>query len=171
MQNSQDKFTDLNDLIRDIKIAMLTTHDERGGLRCRPMATLKHEFDGDLWFFTRERAGKVEEIQHDDHVNVAYAHPGDQRYVSVTGRATVVRDKVKNKEFWNPLFRAWFPKGLDDPDMALLKVKVERAELWDAPPGPVVHVFGLAKAAITGQKLEEDERTHRRLGFDETPAP
>jgi len=54
------------------------------------------DFDGDLWF-TYGGASKVDEIKH-QHVNVSYAEPKDQRYVSVSGTAQLVRDRQKIEE-------------------------------------------------------------------------
>src|SRR3954470_2266389 len=81
-------------LIKDIRFAMLTTVCPDGSLRSRPMATQRDEFDGVLWFFTSANEPKVREIQSDAHVNVSYADPDKNNYVSLSGRATLVRDKA-----------------------------------------------------------------------------
>jgi len=141
----------LGALIKDIQMAMLTTIDDDGSLRSRPMATQQAEFDGTLWFFTRAEAPKVDEVRQDRRVNVSYAEPKGQRYVSVSGTAELVRDPAKNKELWNPLLKAWFPKGLEDPELALIKVSVEKAEYWDSHSSTMVHLIGYLKAAATGQ--------------------
>ena len=141
----------LNDLIKDVRIAMMTTVDDDGSLRSRPMATQEAEFDGDIWFFTYADSGKVHEVQADQHVNVSYADPGSNTYVSVSGRANLVRDQEKNKELWKPILKTWFPKGLDDPNLALLKVHVHKAEYWDAPNNTLVHLYGFIKSAATGK--------------------
>src|SRR5919112_5957683 len=85
----------LRELIKDIQIAMLTTVTEDGTLRSRPMATQQAEFDGDLWFFTQANSPKVEELWHDRHVNVSYAAPDENRYVSVSGTAHLVQNPEK----------------------------------------------------------------------------
>jgi general stress protein 26 len=115
----------LGALMKDIEFAMLTTVEPDGSLRSRPMATQQVEFDGDLWFFTLASAPKVDEVEHEQHVNVSFARPDKQHYVSVSGTARLVRDKAKMKELWKPFYRAWFAKGFDDPDIALLKVTAE----------------------------------------------
>ena len=143
----------LHDMVKDIRFAMLTTVEEDGTLRSRPMATQEFEFDGDLWFFTSADATKVNEVQHEHHVNVSYAEPKDQKYVSVSGTAQLIRDKAKIEELWNPLFKAWFPDGLEDPQLALLKVSVDKAEYWDSPSSKVVRLFGFAKALVTGKQI------------------
>lgn len=143
----------LHDMVKDIRFAMLTTVEEDGTLRSRPMATQEFEFDGDLWFFTSADATKVNEVQHEHHVNVSYAEPKDQKYVSVSGTAQLIRDKSKIEELWNPLFKAWFPDGLNDPQLSLLKVSVDKAEYWDSPSSKVVRLLGFAKALVTGKQI------------------
>jgi len=141
----------LGQLIKGIKVAMLTTLCPDGSLRSRPMATQDAEFDGTLWFFTRGDAPKADEVRRSEQVNLSYASPTDQRYVSVSGTAHLVRDPQKIKEFWNPLLKAWFPEGRDDPQLALLRVDVEKAEYWDSPSSTTVHLVGFVKALVTGQ--------------------
>lgn len=147
----------LGEMIKDIEIAMLTTAEPDGSLRSRPMATQQFDFDGDLWFFTRASSPKVDEIEQEHHVNVSYAAPNKQRYVSVSGRARLVRDKNKIKELWSPILKAWFPEGLDDPDLALLKVAVEQAEYWDSPSSTVAQLVGFVKAVATGKTYQPGE--------------
>lgn len=152
-----DTIKKLRDLIKDIKFGMLTTAGDDGSLRSRPMATQQTEFDGDLWFFTNASAPKVDEIRHDQHVNVSFSSHEDNRYVSVSGKAQIVRDRKKAEELWNPFYKAWFPKGLDDPDLALLRVPVEQAEYWDSPSSTVVHLLGFVKAVATGTRYQPGE--------------
>ena len=120
----QQSIEKLKTLIEDIDFAMLTTVNG-GQLRSRPMSTQEYEGDNALWFFTSDQTHKVEEIEADSRVNVAYSKPDDNVYVSVSGRAAVVKDRQKIEELWNPILKAWFPEGLDDPTLCLLKVSVE----------------------------------------------
>jgi general stress protein 26 len=152
----------LKELLEDIDFAMLTTISG-GKLRSRPMSTQKFEFDGDLWFFTSDQTHKVEEIEADNRVNVAYSDPGDNTYVSVFGHAEMVKDRAKIEELWNPILKAWFPDGLDDPTLCLLKVKVEEAEYWDSSNSKIVQLVGFVKALATGQ--EADGGDHGRINF------
>ncbi len=153
----------LGEMIKDIEFAMLTSVEADGTLHSRPMATQQIEFDGDLWFFTHASTPKVEEVEHEHNVNVSYAKPDAQLYVSVSGKARLVRDREKIKELWNPAFKAWFPKGLDDPDIALLKVTVERAEYWDSSASALVHLAGFVKAVATGKAYEPGENEKLNL--------
>jgi general stress protein 26 len=147
-------------LIKDINIAMLTTEAEDGLLHSRPMATQKMEFDGTLWFFTGLNTGMVSEIDWNPEVNLSYAQPSDTRYVSVSGTAEVVNDRAKMEELWNDIYKAWFPQGLDDPDLCLLRVEATFAEYWDVPSGKMVQVFGFLKALATGERLKMEGESH-----------
>ena len=155
----------LRDLIKGIKFAMLTTEDETGDLRSRPMVVQETEFDGDLWFFTDASSPKVAEIRQHQKVNVSLSDPDRKSFVSVSGTAQLVRDRKKAEELWNPAYKAWFPDGLDDPNLALLKVNVEKAEYWDSPGSAVVHLAGFVKALATGQRYDsagENEKVELR---------
>ena len=158
-----DDVKKLGELIEDIQFAMFTTVDTDGTLHSRPMATQQVEFDGDLWFFTGLDAAKVQQVNGEHQVNVSFANPDDQRYVSISGWAELVRDHQKMEELWNPLYKAWFPDGLDDPNLALLKVHVRKAEYWDSPNSKVVQLVGFAKALVTGQPYQGGENEKIRL--------
>ncbi|MEO7908344.1 MAG: pyridoxamine 5'-phosphate oxidase family protein [Roseiflexaceae bacterium] len=160
MDNQADRnasIKKLGELIEDFGIAMLTTIDDDGALRSRPMGTQQIEFDGDLWFFAGASSAKAHEVRRDQRVNISYAKPDQQRYVSVSGTAELVRDQAKIKELWKPIFKAWFPQGLEDPDLGLLKINVEQAEYWDAPSSKVVALIGFVKALATGRQAEIGE--------------
>ncbi len=145
----------LDELIRDIKFAMLTTTNSDGSLRSRPMATQQFSFDGDLWFFTSTCTQKVDEVLHDKEVNISYSNPDKDRYVSASGRAHVVRDRAKIKELWNPLYQVWFPEGVDDPNLVLIRVSVDQAEYWNAPEGKIEQIYGFVKSLIVGKRPME----------------
>lgn len=162
-QDRQASIEKLNSLIKDIKFAMLTTAESDGTLRSRPMATQQSPFDGDLYFFTYGHAPKVEEAQQHRNVNLSYANPDDNAYVSVSGKAELLRDRSKMEELWNPIYKAWFPKGLDEPDIALLKVNVEQAEYWDSTNNKIVQLVGFVKAMVTGTPAQGGENEKLNL--------
>lgn len=152
MDNKRQEAIDkLRDLIQDVDTAMLTTIDN-GILRSRPMDTQQTEYDGDLWFMTSSENHTVDEIMKDNRVNVSYASPDDNTYVSVSGRAEFSTDKDKIAELWSPEHRAWFPEGQNDPNLILLKVVVEQAEYWDVASSTLTQIAGFLKAMVTGEQ-------------------
>ena len=152
----EESIEKLKTLINDIDFAMLTTING-GHLRSRPMSTQAYEGDNELWFFTSDQTHKVEEIEADSRVNVAYSRPDDNVYVSISGRAALVKDRRKIEELWNPILKAWFPDGLEDPTLSLLKVTIEEAEYWDSPNSKLVQLAGFVKAIVTGKPAEGGE--------------
>lgn len=145
----------LYELIADVKIAMMTTIEPDGTLHSRPMWNHKADEAGDLWFFTRERTPKVTELSRESEVNLAYSDPSGQNYVSVSGKAEIVREQAKIKELWGEGLRTWFPKGPDDPDIALIRVHPSGGEYWDGPSRTVMQLYGYAKARLTGEPPNE----------------
>jgi general stress protein 26 len=146
---SQENIARLAKLIKGIKMALLTSVAADGSLHSRPMATLDRDFDGTLWFFTSAGGRTADEVEEHRQVNVSYAMPEKQHYVSVSGTASLVRDREKITELWNPLFKAWFPRGQEDPDLALLRVDVEQAEYWDAAASSLVPL--VQRSGLTGE--------------------
>ena len=146
----------IRELIEDVEFAMLTTVCRDGSLHSRPMATQKVEFNGDLWFFTKSSSHKVDEIGGDQHVNVAYAAPEDNTWVSLAGTATLSHDRTKMEELWAPELEAYFPEGLDDPEIALLRFSVEKGEYWQGP-GMIAYAIEVATSTVTGEKAKPGE--------------
>jgi general stress protein 26 len=83
-------------------------------------------------------------------VNVAYADPGKDSYVSVSGRADVADDPARKEQLWSKFAQAWFPAGPQDPDLALLRIRIEQADYWDVKESKPTQLFKMAKAAMTG---------------------
>ncbi|MEW5847663.1 MAG: pyridoxamine 5'-phosphate oxidase family protein [Myxococcota bacterium] len=146
------------EFIKDIRVAMLTTVDQDGELRSRPMATQAQASDGAVFFFTRDNTAKTQEIGRHQEVNLSYASPDDERFVSVSGHAEVIHDRQKMSEMWRPIHRAWFPQGLDDPALALIKVNITKAEYWDASSNRMVQLAGVVGAVLKGKTYEPGEQ-------------
>jgi general stress protein 26 len=157
VQTKEQAMKKINDLIKDIKMAMLTCCDSDGTLHSRPMATQNREFDGTLYFLTGKNSHKLEEIRNDSHVNLAYANPDDNQWVSVAGTASAMRDQQKIDELWSPFHKAWFPQGKEDPNITVLRVDVDTVEYWEAASSKMVQVAGLVKSLVTGTPYRPGE--------------
>jgi general stress protein 26 len=164
---NNSEYEKLNTLIEGIKFAMITTFGPDGVLRSRPMTTQKpahgRSFDGTLWFFTGIRTAVATDVERSPIVNLSYADPSDSRYVSISGTAEISRDHAQMADMWNDLYKAWFPMGLEDPDICLLKVSVTAAEYWEPPSGKMIQLLGILKAAATGERAPESN--HQVLEF------
>jgi general stress protein 26 len=166
-ETSQHDHEQLWDLIKDIKFAMFTTSHANGHLHSRPMTTQNSKLDEDrnLWFFMSLSGEPVGDLRREPQVNVSYADPGRDAYVSVSGTAVVSDDHAKKAQLWSKLTEAWFPGGVDDPDLALVRVSITHADYWDVKESKLVQLYKMAKAAVTGKPPEGlGEHREIRLG-------
>ena len=152
------------DLVKDIKIAMLTTRRPDGHLRSRAMATQRRALGADLWFVTLDTAPKLRDLDNDPHVNLSYYNDKTSEWVSVSGLATISHDRAKIRELYAPDWKMWFGEEgdprhgtPDDPRMTLIGVTIHAAEFLEVnKPKPVI-VFELVKGWLTGQPAELGE--------------
>jgi general stress protein 26 len=93
------------------------------------------DFDS-LWFLVKESKPLIAEAIGNRVVNVAFASPEKRRYASLTGLAQVVEDEKMVQKLWRPELKSYFPKGLEEPDLALPRVDIHHAEVWDADAKP-----------------------------------
>lgn len=161
MKSELEKFYTLID---DIKIAMMTTRRQDGHLRSRAMANQKQADGADLWFVTSDGSAKLRDLAQDDHINLAYFKESSMEWISVSGTATISRDRQKIGELYAEDWRMWFPKEGDprhgtpeDPRFTLIGVKIHAAEFLEVnKPKPVV-LYELAKGWLTGSEPDIGE--------------
>lgn len=124
-------FARLQEIVRDLEIAMITTVTPDGALHSRPMVTLKFDEEGSLWFVTSVDSENAQDLAEEHAVNVSYADVQQHRYVSVTGSASLTHDREKAEKLWRDSLKAYFPAGPDDENLSILQVRIETAEFWD----------------------------------------
>jgi general stress protein 26 len=155
--------------IEEIEIAMMTTRREDGHLQSRAMATQKRAAGADLWFVTLEGTEKLQDLAADPHVNLSYYKDRTREWISVSGIASITRDRGKIHELYAPDWKIWFPQGddprhgtKDDPRMVLIGVDVHAAVFLEVnKPQPVV-LFELVKGWVSGTTPELGEMHHIR---------
>lgn len=135
------------------KMCLFCTY-ENGEIVSRPMSTQGIDEDGTIWFFSRKDSEKNEQIDEDYTVHLMYMDTGKQQYLSLSGHASIVVDKQKTEELWDPIARAWFEKGKDDPALSLLRVTPEEGHYWDTKNGKLISLIKIAVAALTGKQMD-----------------
>ncbi|MBF0706053.1 pyridoxamine 5'-phosphate oxidase family protein [Alkalihalobacillus hwajinpoensis] len=153
-QNSENQETieNIKDLIKDEKVAMLTTISSGGKLMSRPMQTQEVELDREeIWFITKKDTDKYDDIKFNPAVNLAYA---GSSYVSISGTAELVQDNEKKNEYMNKIVEKLLNTSADDPDVVLVKVTPEIAEYWESGVN-VKTVKEFVKKVTSSHSLEE----------------
>lgn len=148
----QEELKIVNDLIKDIDVAMLTTIAGNKPVS-RPLQTQEAEFDGTLWFLTLKDTDKYEEILSNPSVNLAYA---GKSYVSISGTAQFIEDLDRKKEYWNPVFDKLLNTTYDDPNVILIKVTAETAEYWES--GNAMKTVKNFAKKLTGNETQKDKK-------------
>jgi general stress protein 26 len=150
----------IGELVKDIRIAMMSTISEDGHVHSRPMATQDTPFDGTLWFLTRNTSDKVINIQRQKNVTLDYADTDHSKYITLRGKAFVSENRAKIKELWNAMYKAWFPGGENDPEIAVLRVDVSEGEYWEANSSKILMGIKYVAAAVTGGAVSVGEAGH-----------
>jgi general stress protein 26 len=121
----------IGEIISSTRIGMLTTVQTNGELRSRPMLCADFDYDC-LWFLVKESKTLITESLANRDVNVSFACPEKNVYASVTGHAQLVEDEKMVQKLWRPEMKTWFAAGLNEPDLAILRVDILHSEAWDA---------------------------------------
>lgn len=154
----------LSTLLSLFDTAMLVTRTGDGGMRARPLSIAESQDDGAMYFSTAVESPKVHELEADSHVNIVMQD--GRRFVSVSGTATVVRDRLLIERLWRPAWKVWFPGGKDDPSLCLLRVDPTEAAYWDmSGTAGIRYAFEMAKAFVSGKRppSDDDERHTARV--------
>ena len=154
--SSQEHKQKIWNYIKDIKTAMVVT-DNNGYLHARPMHVVQDDYDGTFWFFTKAKSDKVDEVQKDSAVCLTFCNIKDDVHISLSGHARLSRDQAKIDEMWNPVVAAWFPEGKEDPNCALLEVKINKGEHWDSDSNPITFFYEIAKANVNNDTPDMGE--------------
>ena len=128
---------DLAEKMRDIDFAMLSTRAQNGAIAARPMSNNRQvEFAGDTYFFTLETTNTVADIERDPQVGLGYQSKSGALgmkpfFISIEGRAELIKDKARFAEHWTKDLDAWFKEGIDTPGLTLIRVDAQRLHVWD----------------------------------------
>jgi general stress protein 26 len=165
------RLDELYGLIEKIETAMLTTRRSDGRLVSRPMATQERDPIADLWYVADISSDKMDELEHDPHVNLAFFDTGSYEWVSVSGTARVSTDREAIRSLYQPDWRAWFGEidevrdgGPDDPRLALILVDADSVVYMKREKSKPMVLFEVAKGMVTGDRPEIGEV--RRVTMD-----
>jgi general stress protein 26 len=152
---SMEDAVHLYDLLKGFDTAVLVTRAPDGHLHARPMRVADLHADADAYFVTSADSPKVAEIYADADVLLTFQSA--TQYAAVYGRVNVVRDRDLVERLWSDAWKAWFPRGKSDPNIALLRFDAEHGEFWnDVGARGVRYTFETAKAYMIGDSSRKD---------------
>ena len=100
------------------------------GVYPRPMTAQIEGPHGPIWFFTSKDNGIVQALGRGDRAIATFASKGHDLFATVHGSLAVDTDRAVVDRLWNSFIAAWYEGGKDDPNLTLLRLDAERAEIW-----------------------------------------
>jgi len=148
--SGEEAIVQFKSVVNNNPLCMFLTRLDQRPIPSRPMTTQKVCDQGNFWFLSSRSSMKDHDISADPMVQLIFANMGNSEFLSVYGTAEVIEDKAQKKELWSPIAKAWFPLGVDDPDLTVLKVKPSEGYYWDTKSGKLVSMLKILAAAVTG---------------------
>ena len=139
------------DILEKTGTGMLTTQFA-GGLRARPLEARPDRARNAIFFITYVRGLKDDEIAAAPDVCFTVIDTEAKAYLSISARATVLRDPLLAAKYWKSTDDVWWPGGPQDRFARVLRLEPVRAELWDGPASEEVARHEFARARATGEK-------------------
>ncbi len=97
----------------------------------QPMTAITEQDEsGPLWFFANKDNGIIAALGEGHRAIATYTAKGHDLFATVHGGLTVHTDRATIDRLWNPHVEAWFKEGRNDPNIALLKLDAETAQIW-----------------------------------------
>ncbi|HNP21712.1 MAG TPA: pyridoxamine 5'-phosphate oxidase family protein [Panacibacter sp.] len=145
----------MKELVSSAGICMFATALKERPLSARPMSTEEVDEEGNLWFLSRDSSRKNAQISKDNEVQLFYSNKDKAEFLSVYGKASIIKDKDKAKQLWTPIAKNWFEQGVDDPELTILKVTPHEVYYWDTQHGRMIAMLKMLQGAFSGKGADD----------------
>ncbi len=146
----------MKEIAEETKTCFFCTNIKTGlPMSVRPMSVQKVDDSGCLWFLSSNDSHKDAEIHHDDHVHLLFQESHYSGFLNIYGEAFISADKAKIKELWEPILKAWFTEGEDDPRISVIKVVPSEVYYWDNKHGNAIAFLKQAASAVVGKTFDD----------------
>ena len=151
------------EILKEFSTAMFVSIGASGNLDARPMHVARAADGSDVWFLTGQGGSLAREVRENESALLVFQND-TSAYLTLRGRARVVQDRAKIRDLWQEAYKVWFPKGADDPEIALVAVVPEQAEYWDnRGSNKIEYMFESAKAYLKGETPKVDKDQHSKV--------
>jgi general stress protein 26 len=146
----------IKDLVKQSPTCFFCTNIKTGlPLSTRPMAVQKVDDEGNFWFLSANDSHKNDEVDHDPFVHLLFQGSAHSDFLNIYGIATSSQDKEKIKELWEPVLKAWFTEGENDPRITVIKVEPTEGYYWDNKHGNAIAFVKQLVGAAMGKTLDD----------------
>ncbi len=130
---------------------MMVTHGD-DGMIARPMRGIMEQEGNSIWFFSDRNTETARDAKATQDCCLTFADLRGQTFVSACGQIELVEDRAEIKRLWTEGASVYFPHGVQDEAIVLLKFTPESAAYWDAPSNPVVLAIKFLQAKASGKR-------------------
>ncbi|MFN8288443.1 MAG: pyridoxamine 5'-phosphate oxidase family protein [Chitinophagales bacterium] len=159
--NGQEAILKMRELAEEIKVCMFCTYKDNE-LQARPMTAQQVDEFGNIWFLSDKNSAKNANIAVNSHVDLLFGQ-GTAKFLSLHGSATILYDKEKIKELWQPIAKIWFTEGVDDPRISVIKLSVEHGYYWDTKHGKAIETAIMVAAFLSGKTMDDGIEGNLRI--------
>ncbi len=152
--HEQEAIQKLKQLVESAKVCMFQTMTNNPPFHLRPMSPVDTDENGNIWFFSRRSSEKNHDINSNPNVQLIFSNMKDSEFLSVYGVASIIEDRHRIEELWKPIVKAWFPDGVDDPELTLIKVITLSAHYWDTKDGKMISMLKIAASMLGGRTMD-----------------
>jgi len=115
--------------LKSDRTMMLGIDGVEGG-HSRPMTAQLDVDRSPIWFFTGRDNALVKNLGSGTRVIAAFVSKDHDLFASFRGTLQVDNDRAVIDRLWNKWIEAWFEGGKDDPNLVLLRLDTDEAEVW-----------------------------------------
>jgi len=151
---SKEAIDKMKEIISDQRICMFATQLTQAPFSVCPMTVQEVSDEGHILFLSDATSDQNQKILADSRVQLMFSKVSESEFMSVYGRATISKNREKIDKIWDPLAKAWFPKGKNDPNLTIIEVFPEDAYYWDTKDGKIVSMLKIVASAMTGEKMD-----------------
>jgi general stress protein 26 len=119
------------------------------------MAQLDKDLVDTLFFFT----GKDNRLADGGKVMAQFVSKGHDYFACMAGTIRQDNDKAMIDKLWSKQVEAWFPEGKEDPNLALLRMDIDSAELWETD----ISLTGRVKMLFGGTITADESSSHAKV--------
>ncbi|MXO64642.1 general stress protein [Altererythrobacter endophyticus] len=112
-------------------------------------AQLDKDADSAIWFFT----GRDHYLATGGPATATFSSKGQDLFARFRGRLTEETSQERLDKEWSHFIEAWFPGGKQDPNLLMLRMDLEDAEIWDSDLG----LMSTAKLLL-GKDVRDDAK-------------
>ena len=162
--NDGEGIVKLKSLVETITTCFFCTNlQNSNGSTSTVMTAQQVDSEGNIWFFSGLDSDRNRDIKMDNMVQLFFSDTSKNYYLETTGQATIVTDKSKMKELWNPFLKIWFKDGIEDANISLIKVSASNAHYWDNEGGKMVNFFKMIASVVTGNDYVDAKEGHIKI--------